>query len=439
MESFFVRFKNPLILVAVLLAQTIGLAIQVRHPVVAGSESTSSSDPHSISLVRYWAVSVVSPFERFFLGIGHNVRAGWSNYVDLRHTRQQNAALQQQIADMRLQQAAIAQDALQGHRLQALLAFQQRYVAHTVAAQVIGTSGSELSRIVYIDKGREDGLKPDQAVITPDGIVGKLRDVFPHTAQVLLIDDQTSGAGVLLSSTRVRAILRGTSTGRIVINNLTADSRIKSGETVLTSGGDQVYPRGLPVGTIESIVLDPDHQPYTTIQVRPAANLSQLEEVLVITATQPDLPFAAKQDLALGAATAEAQAQAAAARAAELKAIEDAKSAAQIVADRLPSLHDPNNPDAIPANAKATDATATPGGKVPRPLPTLHPDRYTPGSTPSAADLTPGSSNSAPSANSQRSTAAPTTEPSTDPDTVQPQKPQPKPSRQPQPVAPNNQ
>ncbi|WP_213807769.1 rod shape-determining protein MreC [Granulicella sp. dw_53] len=394
MDSFFARFKNPLILVAVLLAQTIGLAVQVRRPVVSGSETVSSADPHSISLVRYWVVSIVTPFERFFLGIGHNVRFGWSNYIDLRNTRQQNAALQHQLADMRIQQAAIAQDAIQGHRLQALLAFQQHYVARTVAAQVIGTSGTEFSRVIYIDKGREDGLKPDQAVITPDGIVGKLRDVFPHTAQVLLIDDQTSGAGVILSSTHIRAILRGTSTGRIVINNLTADSRIKPGEIVLTSGGDQVYPRGLAVGTIESVAPDPDHQPYTTIRVHPAANLSQLEEVLIITATQTELPPQAKQDLAVGAATAEAQALAAAAHAAELKAAEEAKSATQIVADRLPSLHDANNPDA-PTDPKATVVTADPVGKVPRPLPTLHPDRYSPGSTPSAADLTPGSASPA--------------------------------------------
>ena len=73
------------------------------------------------------------------------------------------------------------------HRLQALLSFQQHYIASTVAAQVIGTSGSELSRLLYIDKGSLDGLKPDQPVITPDGIVGKLRDVFPHTSQVLEI------------------------------------------------------------------------------------------------------------------------------------------------------------------------------------------------------------------------------------------------------------
>ncbi len=396
MESFFVRFRNPLILVLVLLAQTIGLAVQVRRPVVSNMATATpaaptAADSQSISLIRYWTSSFVTPFERFFGGIGHNVRAGWSNYIDLRHTRQQNSALQQELANMRLQQAAIAQDALQGQRLQALLSFQQHYVATTVAAQVIGTSGSELSRIIYIDKGSKDGLKPDQAVITPDGIVGKLRDVFPHTAQVLLLDDQTSGAGVILASTRIRAIIKGTSTGRLVINNLTSDSRIKSGETVLTSGGDQVYPRGLPVGTIESIALDPDHQPYTTIQVRPAANLSQLEEVLVITGTQTELPQSARQDLAVGAATAEDQAKAAAAHAAELKAIEDAKTAAQIVADRLPSLRDPNNPAQDPNAPQALDPASANASKVPKPLPTLRPDRYTPGSTPSATELTPGS------------------------------------------------
>src|SRR5580698_6675118 len=306
MESFFTRFKNVLILVVVLLAQTIGLAIQVRRPVESGA-----SDSSKVTLIRYWAVSIVSPFERFFHGIGSNVRGAWANYIDLRHTRQQNKDLQQQIARLRLEQAAFAEDAMQGHRLQAMLNFQQHYVSTTIAAQVIGTSGNDLSRVVYIDKGSQDGLKTDQAVITPDGVVGKVRDVFPHTAQVLLINDQTSGAGVLLATTRIRAILRGSSTGRILINNLTPDARIKAGEQVLTSGGDQVYPHGLPVGTIESIAPDPDHQPYTLIQLRPAANLNRLEEVLIITGTQTDLPVQAKKDLAAGVVTAEAQAAAA--------------------------------------------------------------------------------------------------------------------------------
>lgn len=381
-------------LVAVLLAQTIGLAIQVRRPVESGAP-----DSHEVTLMRYWVVATISPFERFFHSIGYNTRHAWSGYINLRHVRQQNQELQQQIARLRLEQAAFAEDAVQGHRLQALLAFQQHYIGSTVAAQVIGTSGSDLSRVIYIDKGADYNLKPDMAVITPDGIVGKLRDVFPHTSQVLLISDQTSGAGVLLASTRILAILHGTSTGHIQITNLTADSRIKPGETVLTSGGDQIYPRGLPVGTIESITPDPDHQPYTAIRIHPAANLSQLEEVLVITGTRSTLPPAAQKDLAAGVATAQSQAeaQAAAQAAAKAKAAADAeaiaeasaRSAADVMADRLPSIHGPNDPAPTSAATSANPA-APPVSVVPRPLPALHPDRYTPGDTPPALSLTPG-------------------------------------------------
>src|ERR1700733_3716994 len=425
MESFFSRFKNVLVLVAILLAQTIGLAVQVRRPVEAGAP-----DGESVTLIRYWAVSTVTPLERLFHGFGYNVRHAWSNYIDLRNTRQQNSDLQQQIARLRLEQAALSEDAIQGHRLQALLDFQQHYVATTVAAQVIGTRGNDLSRVLYIDKGAKDGLKADQAVITPDGIIGKLRDVFPHTSQVLLINDQTSGAGVLLATTRIRGILRGSSSGQIVINNLTPDSRIKPGEQALTSGGDQVYPRGLPVGPIESIKLDPDHQPYTLIQLRPAANLNRLEEVLVITGTQATLPREAQHDLAVGVATAETQAK----QLADQQAAEAAaKSAAQIVADRLPSLHDTDDL-ATPA-ATAGAAPANPGGVVPKPLPTVHTDRYTQGATPPAADLKPG----APERNSPVKPVAPaapsTTQPQTTPqqESTNPRQPSPTETPNPQP------
>jgi rod shape-determining protein MreC len=417
MESFVTRFKNVLVLVAILLAQTIGLAVQVRRPVEPGAP-----DGSSVTLLRYWAVSAVTPFERFFHGFGYNLRHVWSNYIDLRHTRQQNHDLQDQIARLRLEQAALSEDAIQGHRLQTLLDFQQHYVAATVAAQVIGTSGSDLSRVLYIDKGAKDGLKPDQAVITPDGIIGKLRDVFPHTSQVLLINDQTSGAGVVLATTRLRAILRGSTTGQVVINNLTPDSRIKPGEQVLTSGGDQIYPRGLPVGTIESVAPDPDHQPYTLIQLRPAANLNQLEEVLVITGTQSALPVEAQHDLAVGAATAEAQTAAAKQLADQQAAEAAAKSAAQIVADRLPSLHDPDHPEPV-ATPGATPAA--PGRVVPKPLPTIHPDRYTPGTTPPATDLKPGAPESNTPTNLTNPSPSTTTPATQQPQPVKPPKTQP--------------
>jgi rod shape-determining protein MreC len=368
--EFITRFKNALFLILVLLTQAIALAVQVRSPL-----DPAEPDGPSVRLVRLWATAAVTPFERAAHGVGYGMRHGWSDYVDLRHVRQQNKDLQEQLTRMRIEQAAIAEDALEGRRLQSLLGFREHYVASTVAAQVIGASGSEQSRVLTIDKGARDGLRPDMAVITPDGIVGKLRDVFPDTSQVLVINDQTSGAGVLLESTRIRAILRGTVTGRVQIGNLTADSRIKPGETVLTSGGDQVYPRGLPVGTIESIALDPDHQPYTAIVVRPAVNLARVEEVLVITGTQADLPASADQDLAAAAA----------------------QHAADLSAERLPGIHDDQPPAAAGGNAADPAGTAA-GGPViiiPHPLPTVHSDRFTTGSTPPAAELTPGAANPA--------------------------------------------
>ncbi len=420
MDSFLSRFKNSLVLVALLLLQTVGLAVQVRRPAVPASPSASSTpdtpdSPH-VTVARSWLVALLSPLERAVHTTSTGVRSTWGNYLDLRRIRQQNTDLRHQIDTLRLQQAAIAEDALEGQRLQSLLAFQQHYISGTVAAQIIGTSGTDLSRVLYLDKGSADGLKPDMAVITPDGIVGKIRDVFPQTAphisQLLLINDQTSGAGVLLAQTRVRAVLRGTTAGYLQIGNLTQDDRIKPGEQVLTSGGDGIFPRGLPVGAIESIAPDPEHQPYTAIRIRPAANLTRLEEVLIITGTENALPPATLRALARGAAaTAEARVaaqKAAAERAAAAEAAKEdaARSAAEVVADRLPGLHDPNeSPADRDARLKAeAEAAASPQGSpkppnatIPRPLPTVHSDHYSPGTTPPASGLTPGAPRTEPS------------------------------------------
>lgn len=365
--EFINRFKNALFLILVLLTQAIALAVQVRSPV-----DPSEPDGRKIRLIRMWTTATVTPFERAAHAVGSGIHNAWANYIDLRHVRQQNKDLQQELTRMHIEQAAIAEDAIQGRRLQALLSFREKYVGSTVAAQVIGASGSDQSRVLVIDKGSRDGLKPDMAVITADGIVGKLRDVFPTTSQVLEINDQSSGAGVILENTRMRAILRGTVAGRVQINNLTADSRIKPGEPVVTSGGDQVYPRGLKVGTIESIVPDPEHQPYTAIAVRPAVNLDRVEEVLIITGTQSDLPALAQQDLSAA----------------------EAQHAADLSAERLPGIHD-DQPAGAPTAAPGTPTTP-PVVALPKPLPTTHPDKYTTGSTPPASEMTPGAPNTQP-------------------------------------------
>jgi rod shape-determining protein MreC len=355
MESFVVRYRNLLVLLVLLVAQILGLAMQVRRP-----GSGHAGDSSGVRLIRLWANGIVSPPERLLHFTGSGISGIWYNYFDLRHVRQQNADLQKTVDRLRLEQAALLEDAKQGQRLQTLLNFQQKYIYKTVPAEVIGTSGTEQSRVFTINKGKKDGIDRDMAVITPDGIVGKVRDAFGHSAQVLAINDQSSGAGVIMESTRIRGILRGNAQGRPEIVDVISDQRIKPGERVLTAGGDEIFPRGLPVGVVEKVVNDPERDGFVDVILKPAAHLDQLDEVLVITAMEPRFPADQQQDMATSEALKGAEAE--------------QQKTSEGMAEKLPGLIDPN----LPADQQPLNDTSNPN-PVSKPPMAIHPDRFTPG------------------------------------------------------------
>jgi rod shape-determining protein MreC len=373
MDSFFVRYRNLLVLLAVVLAQIIGLAVQVRRT-DSGRNMLDPPDAKGVRLIRLWADAVVTPPEQIFHATKLGMIGLWQNYIDLRHTREQNQDLQKTIDRLRLEQASLLEDARQGQRLQALLDFQQKYIYKTLAAQAVGSSGNDSSRVFYLDKGSSDGINIDMAVITPDGIVGKVREVYPHSAQVLAINDQTSGAGVILETTRIRGILRGDAAGRPQIIGILKDDRIQPGEKVLTAGGDLIFPRGLPVGEVVRVMTDPDRDSFIDVIVKPAAHLDRLDEVLVITSTEPRFSSEQQQDMA----TSELL------KGAEAAVIKEQRKASQIMAERLPGLTDPN----APTTGQLTpgqDQAAPPAASAPAPPKLLHPihaDRFTPGAKP---------------------------------------------------------
>lgn len=274
MESVLGRYRNLTILVAVLFLQVLGLAVQVKR----------SADAENTRLIRIWAVGVITPFERGLIWVQNSSHNVWHNYFFLRGVRAENRELKAQIEQMRLEQVRLSEDAAQAHRLQMLLSFKEQYIAKTVPAQVIGSSGSDLSRSVYIDKGSNDGISPDMAVITVGGIVGKVLRVYPSTSLVLMINDQTSGVGAMLEKSRLQGVLQGTANGEVVLQRVMNDEQVAVGDTVLSSGGDQIFPKGLPVGTVTKV--GPGKEMFLRIQVKPAADLSRLEEVLVVTQKQ---------------------------------------------------------------------------------------------------------------------------------------------------------
>ncbi len=278
MDTFLGRYKNLIVLVAILFAQIIALAVQVRRP-------TQSGDTR---LLRLWAISAVTPIEKAVVHSQQWVYDAWRTYAYLRGVRRENRELRAQIENMTVQDARLREDALMAHRIQALLAFKEQYVDTTVAAQVIGTSGSEQSRILYLDKGSADGIKPDMAVITPTGIVGKIVQVFPDSSQVLPINDQFSGVGAALKSSRLQGILKGSPDGTTTLQYVMSDEKVEPGEEVITSGGDRIFPKGLPVGKVVSV--EPGKDLFLNIRVVPAARLDQVEEVLVVTKITEKMP-----------------------------------------------------------------------------------------------------------------------------------------------------
>jgi rod shape-determining protein MreC len=271
MESFFARHKNATILAVVLVAQILGLATQIKRPAENGP----------VRLIRQWAVAIITPFERGFVHSEQWVRHRWSDYFYLRGVSRENTELRGQIERLRLERVRMEQDAAQARRIQALLQFKEQYISKTVAAQVIGSSGSETSHLIYIDRGSNEGIEPNMAVITPDGIVGKVLHVYPSTSQVLEITDQTSGVGATLVKSRLQGIVKGQSAGNPNLAYIMTDESVEQGEDVITSGGDRIFPKGLPIGKVASV--SPGKDLFLNVRVTPAANLNSLEEVLVIT------------------------------------------------------------------------------------------------------------------------------------------------------------
>jgi rod shape-determining protein MreC len=98
---------------------------------------------------------------------------------------------------------------------------------------------------------------------------------------VLLISDQLSGVGAILESSRLQSVLKGTPAGETILSNVMADEMVVPGERVLTSGGDRIFPKGLPIGVVSQVSKGPDL--FLNVRVTPAAHINRLEEVLVIT------------------------------------------------------------------------------------------------------------------------------------------------------------
>jgi len=265
-QAFIAHHRAAFILAAVLVAQLLLLSLQITRN-------------HDVRLIRVWAVAAVDPFQRSLRGITEVSVGAWRTYRGLLHAQQENQELRIQLASAQSQLQQLSEQAAESGRLRTMLEFKNQLPFQTVAAEVIASSPGENSNAIFIDKGLDAGLASDLAVITPEGIIGKTIAVFSRSAQVLLLTDPSSGVGVMLEKTRVQGVLKGDRQSLCLIRYIMNDVPISPGEAVLSSGLDQIFPKGLRVGTVVEASVG---NIYKNVEVKPAADLSRLETVLVV-------------------------------------------------------------------------------------------------------------------------------------------------------------
>ncbi|MBI3405155.1 MAG: rod shape-determining protein MreC [Acidobacteria bacterium] len=268
--------NRPLTLLAgVMLAQVLLLALQIRNE-------------NQVQLIRVWAVYAVTPVQRAGLWVVDGIGDWWNNYVALRKTRQENQSLREEISGLKIKSAQLESRAAEADRLGILLQFRESHPdVPLLAAKVIGAAAVGTSKTIYINRGIEDKVAKNMGVITPDGVVGKIYEVYSNSSQVLLMTDKDSGVGSLLASSRTQGVVRGTGDPEPALQYVINDEKVEAGERILTSGLDKIFPKDLPVGTVVSATSG---NPFKKITVRTAVRLDRLEEVLVLLTRQEFAP-----------------------------------------------------------------------------------------------------------------------------------------------------
>lgn len=266
MDSLFNRYRNVTVLLLVIFAQLILLAYQVK----------SNQD---VRLIRVWAVTAVTPLARVIESVRSGTVRVVEDYVYLHNLRGENRDLQKELGRLKVENQYLKSELETADRVKALSAFQSRSPSRTVASRVIGTGTGANSRVVFIDRGSRGGVMPGMAVITPDGIVGKVIAAYPTASQVLLVTDPNFAAGVISQKHRVHGTVRGLGYGACEVDYVQNEEQVDPGEWFFTSGDDGVFPKGLPVGAVT--VVRPDN-PFKKVFLTPSGLQSGLEEVLVV-------------------------------------------------------------------------------------------------------------------------------------------------------------
>src|SRR5260370_10431386 len=266
MDFFIRRYSNLTVLVIVILAQLLLIAYQVK----------SNRD---VPMIRVWAVTTVTPVESTLELVRHYPWGFVEDYFVLLNVRGQNEKTKHENGKLKPENHYQKSELSTADRVRALSVFQTHTQSKTLAARVIGNGTGANSKVVFVDRGSASGVESGMAVVTPDGIVGKVVDAYPTASLVMLITDGNFAAGVITQRNRVRGTLKGVGHSQVQVEYVQNEEKVDVGEWLFTSGDDRIFPKGFPVGQVS--VARPG-KTFKEIYVAPSGLQGGLEEVLIV-------------------------------------------------------------------------------------------------------------------------------------------------------------
>jgi len=227
------------------------------------------------------AISLVAPFQEVVTHSIRFVKSIWNHYFFLVSVAKENENLKKSLRHISEKNKQLNEIELSNTRLRNLLSFQKTMTDRILAAEVIGKDPSPWFKTIIIDKGKSDGLEKGLPVVIPEGIAGQIVDVSYHYSKVLLIIDQNNAVDALAQRTRARGIIKGRSNGQCIFKYALRKHDIRVGDTLVSSGLDGVFPKGLRIGQVSGVIRR-NSGIFQEVIVTPYVDFEKLEEVLVI-------------------------------------------------------------------------------------------------------------------------------------------------------------
>jgi len=269
------------------------LAVVLGHVILISAQVNSRSGVPVLESVTFGLFAEV---QRGSSAGVSGVRTVWNRYGSLRNVELENVDLKQRLeaVQIELQQQRALADRARG--LARLLDLRDRSNLRMVSADIIASGASPDFRTLTIDKGTNEEVRPDMAVISADGVVGRVVVPSARAAKVQLLIDRNAAAGALVERSRAQGVALGTGEDRLRLEYVSEASDVVVGDLVVTSGIDGIFPKGFTIGHVDTV--EKSGPAYKRITIRPEVNFSSLETVLVVLTPTPAKEAAAEVDKA---------------------------------------------------------------------------------------------------------------------------------------------